>query len=252
MSLTRFSAVQVRTPEGILFSLPLAGPIVRCLAWIIDVACISVATALLNRVLGAFELIGSDAVRGLTALGYFVISIGYGITAEWIFRGQTIGKRLLQLRVMDQQGLRLRLSQIVMRNLLRVVDGLPVLYLVGGASCLLTQRMQRLGDLAANTIVVRSSRVRQPDLDQILGGKFNSLLAHRHLAARLRQRVTPEIAAVSLDALLRREQLQPAARIALFHDLAGYFRSLVEFPPEATELLADEQYVRNTVEILFR
>jgi len=108
-----------------------------------------------------------------------------------------------------------------------------------------------LGDLAANTIVVRDVRPAQPDLTQLLGGKFNSLLEHRHLAARLRQRVPPPAASLAVDALLRREQFDPGSRLELFAQLAAYFRTFVEFPAEATEQLSDEQYVRNVAEILF-
>ena len=67
---------------------------------------------------------------------YFVVWIGYGILFEWFWRGQTPGKRLFRLRVMDVNGLRLQFHQILMRNLLRAVDSLPACYLVGGLACL--------------------------------------------------------------------------------------------------------------------
>ena len=111
---------------------------------------------------------------------------------------------------------------------------------------------QMLGDLAANTIVVRTFAAGQPNLEQLLGNKYNSLEEHRHLAARLRQRTSPQAAAIALEALLRRDEIQPASRLELFSDLAHHFRSLVAFPPEAIEQLSDEQYVRNVVAILYR
>ena len=91
----------------------------------------------------------------------------------------------------------------------------------------------------------------QPDLNQLLGGRYNSMLEHRHLAARLRHRVPPSASTIALDAMLRRDSFEPRARVELFAELATYFKSLVEFPPEATEQLSDEQYVRNVAEILF-
>jgi uncharacterized RDD family membrane protein YckC len=238
----------LRTPEGIVFSLPLAGPVTRFLAWSLDVACIGVATDLVRQVLGVFH---TGIATAAYVLIYFVISIGYGIACEWLWRGQTVGKRVLQLRVMDEQALRLEFSQVVVRNLLRFVDALPAFYVVGGVACLFSRRSQRLGDLAANTIVVRNPKPAQPDVAQLLGGKFNSLLEHHRLAARLRQRASPQAAAVALEALLRRGEFEPAARVELFGELAGYFRSLVEFPEEAVEQLSDEQYIRNAVEILY-
>ena len=59
-------------------------------------------------------------------------------------------------------------------------------YLVGGISCFLSQRRQRLGDLAAGTFVIRMPALGEPDVEQLLGNQFNSLAGHRHLAALLR------------------------------------------------------------------
>ena len=119
-------------------------------------------------------------------------------------------------------------------------------------SCWFNPKCQRLGDIAANTIVIRIPRVAEPDLDQLLAGKFNSLRQHPHLAARLRQNVSPAEAAVALQALLRRDELEPVARVELFAELAGHFRAKVEFPAEATDGIADEQYLRNVVDVLYR
>ncbi len=250
MRYARTNTLLLRTPEGIVFSLPLAGPVSRFLAWGVDVGCIITASSVVEQILGLFGNAGF--ARATYIIAYFLISIGYGITLEWYWRGQTIGKRVLKLRVMDEHALRLEFGQVVVRNLLRFVDLLPGLYLVGGTACVLSRRFQRLGDLAANTIVVRNQEVPQPNLEQLLGGKFNSLLEYRHLAARLRQRTSPQAAAVALEALLRRDELEPQARLQLFAGLADHFRSLVEFPLEAIEQLSDEQYVRNVVEILYR
>jgi hypothetical protein len=64
--------------------------------------------------------------------------------------------------------------------------------------------------------------------------------------------VSPELAALALHALVRRESLDATSRLAVFKDLATHLRKLVEFPPEVVEALADEQYVRNVVEVLYR
>jgi uncharacterized RDD family membrane protein YckC len=252
MRYARTNTLLLRTPEGVVFSLPLASPVSRFLAWGVDVGCIIAATTLLHELLGVLGSIIPGLASATDIILYFAISIGYGIGCEWYWRGQTVGKRVLKLRVMDVQALRLDFSQIVVRNLLRFVDLLPGLYLVGGTACVLSRRFQRLGDLAANTIVVRNPEAPQPNLEQLLGGKFNSLLESRQLAARLRQRSSPQSAAVALEALLRRDELDPQARLQLFASLARHFQELVEFAPEAVEQLSDEQYVRNVVEILYR
>jgi len=252
MSPARTSSLAIETPEGISFTLLLAGPVTRFLAWLIDLVAIIALNTLAQNALQIAGLVGREFVEAAGIIEYFVLSTGYAICLEWLWRGQTLGKRVLGLRVMDAQGLRLDFSQIVIRNLLRTVDMLPAFYLVGGVATVFTRNAQRLGDLAANTIVVRSPRIEQPDLDRLLGGKFNSLLDYRHLAARLRQRTTPEAAGIALNALLRREDFEALARVELFDELAGYFQSIVEFPADAVESLTGEQYVRNAVEILFR
>src|ERR1044071_7864321 len=164
----------IQTPDGIVFSLLLAGPVTRFLAWAVDFACMGAASSAVGGGPGLLGLLSPELALGMILLAYFLIPIGYGTGMEWFWRGQTVGKRLLRLRVMDAQGLRLQFSQIVIRNLLRFVDALPAFYLVGGIVCLASGRAQRLGDLAANTIVIRNPRIREPDLDQLLAGKFNS------------------------------------------------------------------------------
>jgi uncharacterized RDD family membrane protein YckC len=246
------SELRLRTPEGIVFSYKLAGPISRCMAWGIDLVVIGAISNGAAYLCLAAGLIGVDFAFGLYIFAYFAISIGYGVVAEWALRGQTIGKRFLRLRVMDAQGLRLQFHQIVLRNLLRFADILPACYLVGGIACLATRRAQRLGDLAANTVVVHIPKHVEPDLDQLLASKFNSLRQHPHLEARLRQRASPDEARLALQALVRRDDLEPTARVRLFSELAEHFKEIVAFPPEAVEAMPDEQYIHNVVDILFR
>ncbi|NIO10228.1 MAG: RDD family protein [Deltaproteobacteria bacterium] len=244
--------LRIRTPEGVAFSLLLAGPVTRFLAWAIDLACVSVAATFLGMVLVLLKLINFDFGAALQIIAYFLISTGYGIVAEWYWRGQTLGKRLLRLRVMDAQGLRLQFSQVVVRNLLRFVDLFPAFYLVGGLACLVNRRNQRLGDLAANTIVIRHPVILEPDVEQLMAGKYNSFREFPLLVARLRESVSPEEAGVALQAIMRRDELDDPSRVVLFNDLASHFQAVARFPEGATVGLADEQYVRNVVDLLFR
>ena len=246
------SALRIQTPEGIVFSQLLAGPVTRFLAWFIDLLCILVLLTTLGQLLIILQILSPNLAGAIYTLGYFAISIGYGIACEWRWRGQTVGKRLFRLRVVDAEGLRLQFNQIVTRNLLRFVDSLPLFYFVGGVACWLSPKCQRLGDIAANTIVIRNPRVAQPDLDQLSAGKFNSLRQYPHLAARLRQRVSPAEAAVVSQALLRRDEFDPIARVELFEDLAAHFRAKAAFPPEATDGITDEQYLRNVADVIYR
>ena len=160
----RASTLDIRLPEGVVFSLPLAGPATRFLAWLVDLLGILAILILVNNLLGLLSLVSADAAGGVAIVLTFAVPIFYGILFEGFWRGQTPGKRALGLRVMDARGLRLDLRQVVIRNLLRAVDGLPALYLVGGTACFFTARAQRLGDLAADTVVVRAERPAAPDL----------------------------------------------------------------------------------------
>lgn len=246
------ATLQIRTPEGIVFSQLLAGPVTRFLAWCVDLICVAVLLILFGALTSLVGLFSWNFAGAFATIGYFGIGIGYGIACEWGWRGQTVGKRLLRLRVVDAEGLRLQFNQVVTRNLLRFVDSLPATYVVGGLACWLSPKCQRLGDLAANTIVIRIPRVSEPDLDQLLAGKFNSLRQHPHLTARLRQNVSPAEAAMALAALLRRDEFDPAARVELFGDLAAHFRAKLEFPAEALDGIADEQFLRNVVDVIYR
>jgi uncharacterized RDD family membrane protein YckC len=244
--------LSIRTPEGVTFHLPLAGPVSRCLAWLVDGVCMLAAfqvIKVLDNLLGIFS---ADISAAFATLVFFVVRTGYAIILEWYWQGQTIGKRLLGLRVMDVNGLRLQPSQIIIRNLLRAVDSLPLFYLVGGLACLVNSHGQRLGDLAANTIVIKSAQAVEPDLDHILeNNRYNSLKAYPHLVARLRQQVAPEEAGLALQALMRRDELLPEARLEVFDMMAGHLISKVAFPPDAVEGVSNEQYVRNVVDVLF-
>lgn len=244
------SALLIKTPEGIVFSQVLAGPVTRFLAWSIDFLAIAAVISATGILVSALELISRNIATTAFTLSYFVITFGYSILLEWMWRGQTVGKKLLHLRVVDGEGMHLQFNQIMTRNLLRFVDMLPGLYFIGGLTCALNRKCQRLGDIAANTIVVRIPNIYQPDLNQLRGGKFNSLLKYPHLAARLRQKISAAEFATVLQAIIRRNDFEPGARVELFGLLAEHFRSKVDFPAEAMEGLSDEQYLRNVIDVV--
>lgn len=250
--MSKTNTLRIRTPEGILFSQLLAGPLTRFIAWLIDFLCILGVTWAMGMLLGLLSIVSFWVAQAARILIYFAVSIGYRMVLEWFWRGQTVGKRVLRLRVVDVQGLRLQFSQIVIRNLLRFIDALPLAYLVGGLACVLSRRAQRLGDFAANTVVIRNPVLAEPDLEQLLSGKYNSFREYPHIEARLRQRVSAGEASLALHALVRRNQLAPQARVELFSEIADHFRAKTEFPAQATDGITDEQYVRNVVDVLYR
>lgn len=250
--MARVGTITIRTPEGISFPLIVAGPLTRFMAWLVDFFCVAVGILGIAAVLDAFEIVLPDIAGAMDMIVFFAITIGYGIAFEWLYDGRTIGKRLFRLRVMDVSGLKLGFNQVVLRNLLRPIDSFPVFYLAGGIAALLSPRGQRLGDLAANTIVVRDAPAAEPDLHEITQGRYNSFRDHPHLVARLRRKVEPPLAGAALAAIVRRDELEDTARVAVFRELASALREAVEFPESVAFGLSDEQYVRNGVDVLFR
>jgi len=239
------------TPEGVAFRLPLAGPFSRGLAVMVDWLVVNAVLSLVMTVVQLVGVLNVDIGGGVYFLLAFLLPVLYAMVLESVWRGQTLGKRLLKLRVIDQEGLRLQASQVVVRNLLRTVDSLPLFYLVGGVAALLSNKAQRLGDLAANTVVIRHGQAFSPDLSVLAGSKYNSLKAYPLIISRLRQKLGRADIALIIRALNRRAQLEPQARIALYAELAAYIRTKVDFPDESLVGLSDEQLLRNVAEVIF-
>lgn len=243
--------LQIRLPEGVLFSIPLAGPVSRCFAFLIDICILSAATTAFETLTTFVRLLHQDIGTGLLLVFYLASWIVYGVACEYLWLGQTIGKWLLGIRVMDACGLRLQLHQVVIRNLIRTVDLFPLFGLIGGLSMVSTRRLQRLGDLAAGTVVVRQRSRASANNFELVRSRYNSFAQYHLLCAQLRQKVPPKAAALALEAIQRRDRFEDRARVALFDDLAAFFQSIVQFPAEASDQLSSEQYVRNVVEILY-
>jgi len=248
----QIALLHIATPEGVTFSLPLAGPVTRGLAFFIDLA----VTLAIQRVVMLFVAVVSIVAPDIGGFGaiviQFIIFNGYSAICEMLWNGKTVGKRVVGIRVMDERGLRLQPHQVLIRNLVRFVDALPIFYALGGAVCFFSPRCQRLGDLAAGTVVVRNVKIIPPNVEGIVGERFNSFRQYPHLEARLRQNVSAEEAQMALSALIRREDLESESAVRLFEIIAQRFRSVVNFPDEATFGLTNEQYVRNVMDSVYR
>jgi uncharacterized RDD family membrane protein YckC len=146
----------VETPEGIELGLRVAGPLPRMLAWLIDAL---LRFAVLYVLLLGLSMLGAFGV-GLFLIAAFLLEWLYPVALELTMDGQTVGKRALGLRVLCDDGTPVTLSASVLRNLLRAVDFLPVLYGLGVAAMLANRDFKRLGDLAGGTVVVYTGRAR--------------------------------------------------------------------------------------------
>ncbi len=150
----RGASLRLETPEGIDLELRPAGPVARGLAILIDEAIAQIASLVVLLVLG---MLGAAGV-GVWLVSYFLIEWFYPVLFEVLRGGQTPGKRSMNLRVVNADATPIAWNGSLVRNLLRVVDLLPGFYLVGLVSLCLTHRFQRLGDLAAGTLVVHDDR----------------------------------------------------------------------------------------------
>jgi len=147
----------VSTPERVSFQYPLAGLGSRFLAQTIDMAVlVAIFLVLLYAANAVGKTTGDQRLALLIfILVSFILLFGYFWALEAIWSGQTLGKRALRLRVVGDQGEPLRFSQAAIRNLVRIVDFLPVGYAVGVIAIFLNVKNKRLGDFAAGTLVVR-------------------------------------------------------------------------------------------------
>lgn len=157
----------VATPELVAFRFETAGLGSRFAAQVIDVLLLLAGLfALAEASVAVGALLNAPTVAAVVGVvGGFLGFWAFWILPEALWSGRTVGKRVLNLRVIDARGGPATVAQAVIRNLLRVVDFLPYFYAVGTVAIFCTARNQRLGDLAAGTVVVRERMaVRLADL----------------------------------------------------------------------------------------
>src|SRR5207248_6907300 len=100
----RRQRIEIVTPEGVHFGLPLAGPVARLLAWTVDALLIAAAIAAATRALALVRAISSDWYAAAATLAYFAVSVGDGVRFAWEWRGRTRGERVSRLRVGGGRG----------------------------------------------------------------------------------------------------------------------------------------------------
>ncbi len=157
------TSIEIITPENIAFSYLLAGPFRRLSAFVVDCACIVgiIVAAWILMPFIAYFCGGTPAgiyVGGMLVFT-FALSWFYGAFFETVWNGRTPGKRMTGLRVLTVEGQPISAFQAFLRNVLRLADLQPGLFgLVGVVSCTSNDRFQRLGDIAAGTMVVVEDR----------------------------------------------------------------------------------------------
>ena len=114
-----------------------------------------------------------DVILALLAILVFVVNWRYFVFFEWIWNGQTPGKRLLRLRILREGGRPVDIAAIVVRNVMWAIDFLPLLYGIGLVTMFVDRYHRRLGDLTVGTVVVHEAmpltleQVMQPVVVQV-------------------------------------------------------------------------------------
>jgi uncharacterized RDD family membrane protein YckC len=205
----------VATPERVAFRFETAGLGSRFAAQLIDLLVLSGVLIALGLVsyTGGVLLLGQPAIAALVFVVTAFLSFwAYWIVPEALWSGQTLGKYVLHLRVIDARGGPIDVGQAVVRNLLRIVDFLPVYYALGTVVMFTSARSQRLGDLAAGTVVIRErAAIRLSDLDDAEPAGPGDAGAARRAGPRLEPRLQRFVQAYAQ----RRQWLTPERRAEL-------------------------------------
>lgn len=216
----------IETPENVELEQRLAGIGSRCMAGLVDLSIIFLVcfvTIITMALLEAFDTfrdlqdaLGSVWFFAILIFGFFLLIWGYFVVFELYTNGQTPGKRYMKIRVVKEGGGAIDFTDIAIRNLLRPVDGFP-LYPIAGLVMFFTNKCQRLGDLAAGTVVVSEA---QQDYSASADRPKKIDWTEAVSAESLRKtRLTPEELRVLTSYQKRRDQLTLDARQRLLGTL---------------------------------
>lgn len=234
----------IDTPENIEFGYDIAGIGSRFLAAILDSLLILLLQILVVFVIGGALLsdllektlgISTSLLNALGILLSFVILWGYYICFEMIWNGQSPGKRVIGLRVVREGGRPITFVSAAIRNLIRIIDFLPMLYGIGVVVMFIDRRARRLGDLTAGTLVVKERRM--VTLESLTAPNPMSPLLHPGPSAR--QVTLPNIHMLTdqdytivQEFLQRRAQLGRDARLRLGVQLAESLQTRLGLPKD--------------------
>lgn len=140
---------RVETPEAVTLEFRLAGPIVRSASWLLDFAIRSLVYGVF---LITLTFLGHFGI-GMMLIIFFLLEWIYPVYFELIW-GATPGKRAMGIMVVHTNGTPISWQASFIRNVLRSVDMLPVAYGFGLVTMLVSPHFQRLGDMAADTLVI--------------------------------------------------------------------------------------------------
>lgn len=187
--------IQFETPENVQIGYRVAGPGTRFLAWLIDMAAVIIVTLLVlvfllflgilaSSIEGEFAELQNNPdhqpqflmyMVGLGLILWTFSGVVYFTIAELTMRGQTWGKRLIGVRVVKQNGFSIDSTSILVRNLFRLFESLPIFWITP----ILSRSSQRLGDMVAGTLVVMDQVEPLPQIRRELAGRPEEKIRYR-------------------------------------------------------------------------
>ena len=245
--------ITIQTPEGVDLDLTLAGLGSRFAARIIDeliklaiIVALFAGVASLGASGGVSSAVGGNdpmseevlVAVAVVVVIVFLVNFFYEVLFETLASGRTPGKRATGLRVVRLDGRPVGFTASAVRNLLRVIDMLPFAYVAGMVCILVTPRNQRLGDLAAGTLVARERKSAAPASERSLEADPTPAPAWDVTS------ITAEESAAVRRFLERREGLQPDARARLAIQFAARLSPKVA---GASDELGAEEFLEGLV-----
>lgn len=235
----------ILTPEHVQIHLAPAGPGSRFLALITDALIALLASIALGRL--EMALVPPSFGYAVYATSAFVITWGYHVYFEAFHQGRSPGKRMVGLRVVDGRGLPISLEQAFVRNVVRMLDAAPVFYAVGAFACQLDRHRRRLGDVAADTLVIQENRPFELAGQVARSREYNSLRVPRVLRL-MRHRIGLEEREFLLALTMRADAMEARARFDLMEEVARHYRAKLEIDDPR---LSGENLVRGLTGVLF-
>lgn len=222
----------ISTPENVDLHLELAGIGNRVLAALIDTIITYAIVAIIGlifwgtvTVLGMLDIAEQERALITGAIGMvaillvFIITFGYFIFFEGLWHGQTPGKKLVSIRVIEANGQPVGWGGVVLRNLIRTLD--TGLAFVGLIPMILDRNEKRLGDYAAGTIVVRERKTNMLSDDLVLAETYDTTSIDAG-------RITPQEYALLVSFLKRRPSLTKSQRPLIAANLANYMHQKLD------------------------
>lgn len=203
-------ALQVATPERVAVDLPIAGLGSRAMAYLVDLALLGAVGLVAYFVVTFFVPDVATVALGLStfirtlavAIIFFALWV-YWTLLEVVWNGQSPGKRLVRIRVVKLDGSPVTVFSSAVRNLLRVVDFMPICYPVGVITMLVDRKHRRLGDLLGGTVLVRDEQIDLSKYEQVT----TASVAVNELE-------------IAMSYLARFDELEPVSRLRIGKKLA--------------------------------